>query len=81
MAGKLKKKAPESKSTAGSVESYKNKIVTFLRANNKKTMSINELETKCRTKKNNRENFILAFSELRDEGMITVSFPISLTPV
>lgn len=72
MAGKLKKKAPESKSTAGSVESYKNKIVTFLRANNKKTMSINELETKCRTKKNNRENFILAFSELRDEGMITV---------
>ena len=54
MAGKTKKKAPEKKGAAVSVESYKNKIVTFLRQNDKKTMPVSQLETKCRTNKNNR---------------------------
>lgn len=53
------------------VESYKNKIVTFLNTG-KKLIPLNELETKCRTKKSGRENFIQAFTELRDEGIITV---------
>lgn len=54
------------------VESYRKKIVTFLKTCNKKTMPINELETKCRTKKQGRENFIKAFDELRRDGIITV---------
>ena len=33
------------------VTSYKHKIVTFLKAYKKDIMPINELETKCRTKK------------------------------
>ena len=72
MSGKSKKKAPEKKGAALSVESYRNKIVTFLRQNNKKSMPVSQLETKCRTKKNNRDNFVTAFAELRDEGVITV---------
>ncbi|MCR5707720.1 MAG: ribonuclease R [Ruminococcus sp.] len=72
MAGKAKKKVPEKKGAAVSVESYKHKIVTFLRQNSKSTMPVAQLETKCRTKKNNRENFVTAFAELRDEGVITV---------
>lgn len=72
MAGKAKKKASEKKGAAVSVESYKHKIVTFLRQNSKSTMPVAQLETKCRTKKNNRENFVTAFAELRDEGVITV---------
>ena len=35
-------------------------------------MSVSELETKCRTKKQGRDNFINAFDELRTEGIITV---------
>ena len=66
MAGKAKKKAPEKKGAAVSVESYKHKIVTFLRQNSKSTMPVAQLETKCRTKKNNRENFVTVFAELRD---------------
>ncbi|MDE5584462.1 MAG: ribonuclease R [Ruminococcus sp.] len=54
------------------VKTYRKKILTFLKAYNKKTMPINELETKCRTKKQGRENFIQAFDELRTEGVITV---------
>ena len=66
MSGKNKKKSSaEKKSSALSVESYKNKIVTFLQAYGKKTMPVSELETKCRTKKNGKENFVQAFSELR----------------
>ncbi|MCR5016496.1 MAG: ribonuclease R [Ruminococcus sp.] len=72
MSGKSKKKTPEKKGAALSVESYRNKIVTFLRQNNKKSMPVSQLETKCRTKKNNRDNFVTAFAELRDEGVITV---------
>ena len=54
------------------VESYRKKIVTFLKTCNKKTMPINELENKCRTKKQGRDNFIKAFDELRKDGIITV---------
>ncbi len=53
------------------VESYKNKIVTYLNTG-KKLIPLNELETKCRTKKSGRENFVQAFTELRDEGVVTV---------
>ena len=54
------------------IETYKKKIVTFLQAYNKKTMPINELENKCRTKKQGRENFVNAFDQLRTDGIITV---------
>lgn len=54
------------------IETYKKKIITFLQASNKKTMYVSELETKCRTKKQGRDNFINAFDELRTEGIITV---------
>lgn len=54
------------------IETYKKKIITFLQTNGKKTMPVNELETKCRTKKQGRDNFINAFDELRTEGIITV---------
>lgn len=54
------------------IETYKKKIITFLQTCNKKTMQINELETKCRSKKQGRDNFINAFDELRTEGIITV---------
>ncbi len=53
------------------VESYRNKIVTYLNTG-KKLIPLNELETKCRTKKSGRENFVQAFTELRDEGVVTV---------
>lgn len=66
-----KKKSAQKKNTdICSVESYKNKIVTFLSAHNKKLMPVNELESKCRTKKHGRENFIIAFDQLRTEGVI-----------
>lgn len=71
MSEKSKKKAPAKKSGT-SVESYKKKIVTFLTAFDKKTMPISQLESKCRTKKNGRDNFIKAFDELRCEGRILV---------
>ena len=66
-----KKKSDQKKNTAScSVESYKNKIVTFLSTHNKKLMTVSELESKCRTKRNGRDNFIKAFDELRSEGVI-----------
>ncbi len=67
MADKNKKR-----SVASSAESYKNKIVTFLTAYNKRLMPLNELEAKCRTKKQGREAFTDAFAQLRDEGVIMV---------
>ena len=67
MADKNKKR-----SVASSAESYKNKIVTFLTAYNKRLMPLNELEAKCRTKKQGREAFTEAFAQLRDEGVIMV---------
>ncbi|MBE6862626.1 MAG: ribonuclease R [Ruminococcus sp.] len=73
MAGKSKKKySSKSKKDAEicSVESYKNKIVTFLTKHDKKLMQLSELEAKCRTKKMGRENFAAAFGELRTEGVI-----------
>ena len=71
MSDKSKKKSPAKKSGAN-IESYKKKIVTFLTAFDKKTMPISQLESKCRTKKNGRDNFIKAFDELRTEGKILV---------
>lgn len=71
MSDKNKKKQTEKKGSAPvSVESYKNKIVTFLKAYGKKTMPLSELEAKCRTKRSGRENFAEAFSELRTEGVV-----------
>ena len=71
MAEKAKKKA-QIKKAPGSVESYKKKIVTFLGTHDKKTMQISQLENKCRTKKNGRDNFVKAFDELRSEGKLLV---------
>lgn len=71
MSGKSKKKNSEKKQTAMcSVESYKNKITTFIKKNEKKLMPLSELESKCRTKKFGRDNFITAFEELRNDGII-----------
>lgn len=70
MSGKSKKKI--SNNPEISVESYKNKIVTFLKAYNKKLMTIAELEKKCRTKKSGRNNFVQAFDELRTEGVVAM---------
>lgn len=73
MPEKRKKKSAAKKSNGScSVESYKNKIVTFLTAYGKKLMPLSELEAKCRTKKQGRDNFISAFDELRTEGVITM---------
>ena len=48
MAEKPKKKQSEKKgSPATTVESYRNKIVTFLKAYEKKSMPLSELESKC----------------------------------
>lgn len=70
MSGKSKKKMSNNQEI--SVESYKNKIVTFLKAYNKKLMTVAELEKKCRTKKSGRNNFVKAFDELRTEGVVTM---------
>lgn len=70
MSGKSKKKISDNSEI--SVESYKNKIVTFLRAYNKKLMTVAELEKKCRTKKSGRNNFVQAFDELRTEGVVAM---------
>ena len=66
----MKKKNNSSNKT--DIETYKKKIITFLQTYNKKTMPISELENKCRTKKQGRDNFINAFDQLRTEGVITV---------
>ncbi len=65
-----KKKAVTKKSGGITAESYKKKIVTFLNTYDKKLMPLSELESKCRTKKQGRENFITAFDQLRTEGVI-----------
>ncbi len=70
MSEKKKKQSDKKGSSPVSVESYKNKIVTFLKAYGKKSMPLSELEAKCRTKKSGRENFAAAFSELRTEGVV-----------
>ena len=69
MANKKRSSAKKTVS-AGSVENYKHKIVTFLTAYDKKSMPLSQLESKCRTKKQGRENFTEAFSQLRTEGVI-----------
>lgn len=59
MPEKRKKKSAAKKSNSlCSVESYKNKIVTFLKAYGKKLMPLSELESKCRTK--NKAEIILS---------------------
>jgi len=71
MSEKNKKKQAAGKgSSSVSVESYKKKIVTFLQTGSKKTMSLSELESKCKTKRSGRDNFVQAFSELRTEGVV-----------
>ena len=65
-----KRTSSKKNASAGSVESYKNKIVTFLMTYDKKSMPLSMLESKCRTKKQGRENFTEAFSQLRTEGVI-----------
>ncbi|NLT09755.1 MAG: ribonuclease R [Ruminococcus sp.] len=65
-----KKKAVTKRSGGVTAESYKKKIVTFLNTYDKKLMPLSELESKCRTKKQGRENFITAFDQLRTEGVI-----------
>lgn len=71
MSGKSKKKFSANHSET-SVESYKNKIVTFLQSYNKKLMTVAELEKKCRTKKSGRNNFVQAFDELRTDGVVVM---------
>lgn len=55
-----------------SVESYKNKIETFLETYNKKAMSEKDLAAKCRSKKGNPENYKKAVQELQREGVIFI---------
>lgn len=63
------------------IQSIKNKIVTFLKTNNKKMMQLNELQSKCGMKRSARDAFSQAFSQLREEGVITVNknMKVSLT--
>ncbi len=65
-------KSQSKKDKKESVSGCKNKIVTYLQTNNKKLMSISELETKCRSKKLGHDIYAEAFAQLRDEGIITV---------
>lgn len=53
-----------------SVEGYKKKITAFLKTYNKCLMPFNELEKKCHTKKYGRNNFLKAFDELRNDGIV-----------
>lgn len=55
-----------------SVENYKNKIITFLRANKKKAMQEKDLATECRSRKGNPENYKKAVQELQREGVIII---------
>lgn len=71
MSGKSKKRISVNNSEI-SVESYKNKIITFLQSCNKKLMTVAELEKKCRTKKSGRNNFVQAFDELRTDGIVVM---------
>lgn len=68
----MSKKNNTSGSEKYSVESYKNKIVTFLRAHNKRSMLEKDLAAKCRNKKGSLENYKKALQELRKEGKIIV---------
>ncbi len=72
MSDKNKKKNTGKDNGQISVEKYRNMIVTFLNTNNKRLVPVADLETKCRTKKSGRENFLAAFDQLRTEGVVTV---------
>ena len=70
MSDRSRKKAAAKKSSP--VENYKKKIIAFLSAFDKKTMQLSQLESKCKTKKYGRDDFVMAFDELRTEGRITM---------
>lgn len=53
-----------------SVESYKNKIITFVKKNGKKPLPFKELAAKCRSIKGNEKNYKTAVTELLQEGTI-----------
>ena len=73
MAGKSKKKTSEKKgASAVSVESYRNKIITFLKANGKKPMPLARARDKVPHKKERKRKLHRRFPKLRDEGVITV---------
>lgn len=55
-----------------SVESYKNKIITFLKASKKKAVSEKDLATVCRSRKGNPENYKKAVHELQREGLVII---------
>lgn len=55
-----------------SVESYKNKIMTFLKASKKKSVSEKDLATACRSRKGNPENYKKAIQELQREGLVII---------
>lgn len=53
-----------------SVESYKNKISTFVQKSGKKPISPKDLAAKCRSVRGNESNYNLAISELIEDGVI-----------
>lgn len=53
-----------------SAESYKNKIVTFVRKSGKKPVPSKELAAKCRSMKGSEKNYKTAITELLQEGVI-----------
>lgn len=55
-----------------SVESYKNKIMTFLKASKKKAVLEKDLATVCRSRKGNPENYKKAVHELQREGLVII---------
>ena len=74
MSAKNGKKSKHSKITnpKHTVESYKNKISTFLNQCSRKSLSISELSAKCRTKQGSHENFSIALRELAEEGVVFI---------
>lgn len=73
MAGKSRKKLTIKKAKQTdlcSVAGYRSRIMMFLGKHDKKLMPLSELESKCRTKKYGRDNFVTAFGELREEGVV-----------
>lgn len=53
-----------------STESYKNKIILFLRKSGKKPIPLKELAAKCRSSRGSDHNFSAAIDELTAEGVI-----------
>lgn len=75
MAQKPKKKIQPKKNVQvekNTVESYKNKIMTFLHQSAKGSLLSRELAAKCHSIKGNKENYAAAVRELTEEGIIVV---------